>query len=141
MKALPESQVKANHNDEGGFKRRTEKWTAANQPDDPRATIVFFEKRCNRDVVEAEVKDNEGEEEALALPFPSFHYLPFLLSPGVPVSQTSMLCLLSGPPCWSEAAALTITTPRKRNSRQQRINARLKRLVYCPRSTPWRLPA
>ena len=44
VKALPQDQVEGTHNTEDGFNRRTKRYAEANAPEDPRATVVFFEK-------------------------------------------------------------------------------------------------
>lgn len=55
IRALPEEKVDGTHNTEEGFNRRMKAYAQANSPEDPRATVVFFEKFAGLDTLTLKV--------------------------------------------------------------------------------------
>lgn len=53
--SLPEAAVAGTHNTADGFRRRTERWRAANRPDAPKNTCLFFEEKARMEVLEVRV--------------------------------------------------------------------------------------
>ena len=71
IKAIPQAQVEGTHNTEEDFARRTKRYNEGNAPEDPRATIVFFENQGGLDTLTLNVEAGSSVEalQAAAVPY------------------------------------------------------------------------